>query len=63
VARAISEGVNVVGYLHWSLLDNYEWADGYEARFGLLAVDYKTQGRTPRESARRMAEIVATNEL
>ncbi len=63
VARAIADGIPVVGYLHWSLLDNYEWADGYGARFGLLAVDYATQRRTIRESARRMAEIVARNEL
>ncbi|HKQ18720.1 MAG TPA: glycoside hydrolase family 1 protein [Candidatus Eisenbacteria bacterium] len=63
VARAISDGVPVVGYLHWSLLDNYEWADGYGARFGLLEVDYATQKRTVRESARRMGEIAARNEL
>ena len=43
VARAISEGADVIGYLHWSLLDNFEWADGYRARFGLIEVDYATQ--------------------
>ncbi|MEO5988971.1 MAG: glycoside hydrolase family 1 protein [Candidatus Eisenbacteria bacterium] len=63
VARAINDGVPVVGYLHWSLLDNYEWADGYRARFGLIAVDYATQKRDVRESAKRMAEVIARNEL
>jgi beta-glucosidase len=61
VARAISDGVPVAGYLHWSLLDNFEWADGYDARFGLVGVDYATQRRTVRESARRLGEIMATN--
>jgi beta-glucosidase len=63
VARAVSDGIPVVGYLHWSLLDNYEWADGFKARFGLIAVDYATQQRTVRESARKMGEIIARNEL
>jgi beta-glucosidase len=63
VARAISEKVPVVGYLHWSLLDNYEWADGYVARFGLIGVDYATQERTVRESARLLSEVITRNEL
>ena len=63
VARAVNEGIDVAGYLHWSLLDNYEWADGYEARFGLIGVDYATQRREIRESARRMARIIERNEL
>ena len=63
VARAISAGVPVTGYLHWSLLDNFEWANGYDARFGLVAVDYATQRRTVRESARRLAGIIARNRL
>ncbi len=63
VARAVNEGIPVVGYLHWSLLDNYEWADGFKARFGLIAVDYATQKRTLRESAHKMGEIIARNEL
>lgn len=63
VARAIADGVDVVGYLHWSLLDNYEWADGYAARFGLVGVDFETQERTVRDSARRYANIIARNEL
>ncbi len=63
VARAISAGVPVTGYLCWSLLDNFEWAIGYEARFGLIEVDYPTQRRTVRESARRLARIIARNRL
>ncbi|NOT35532.1 MAG: glycoside hydrolase family 1 protein [Candidatus Eisenbacteria bacterium] len=63
VARALDEGINVIGYLHWSLLDNYEWADGFKARFGLIEVDYATQKRTVRESAKRLASIIERNEL
>ncbi len=63
MARAISAGVPVMGYLHWSLLDNFEWADGYQARFGLIEVDYATQRRTVRESARLLADIMARNQL
>ena len=63
VARAITAGVPVTGYLHWSLLDNFEWADGTRARFGLIEVDYATQHRTVRESARRLAGIIARNQL
>jgi beta-glucosidase len=57
IARALAEGVDVRGYFHWSLLDNFEWADGYEPRFGLVAVDYATQTRTPRPSAAEYARI------
>ncbi len=63
VARAISEGVPVVGYLYWSLLDNFEWADGFGARFGLIGVDFETQERTIRESARRLARVIDDNGL
>ena len=63
VARAVSDGIPVVGYLHWSLLDNYEWADGFKARFGLIGVDYATQARTIRESGRKLAEVIARNAL
>lgn len=46
------------GYFHWSLLDNFEWADGFVPRFGLVVVDYATQTRTPRPSALRYREII-----
>jgi beta-glucosidase len=49
-ARAIADGVDVRGYFHWSLLDNFEWARGYAPRFGLVHVDYATQVRTPKAS-------------
>jgi len=63
VARALSDGIRVIGYLHWSLLDNFEWAEGYKARFGLIGVNFDTQERTVRDSARRLGEIIARNEL
>ena len=63
VARALQEGVPVIGYLYWSLLDNFEWAEGFGPRFGLIEVDYATQERRVRPSARRFAEICRTNRL
>ena len=51
VEKAQAQGVQVRGYLHWSLLDNFEWADGFNPRFGLVAVDYDTMKRTVRPSA------------
>ncbi|MBS1714564.1 MAG: beta-glucosidase [Armatimonadetes bacterium] len=59
--RAIGDGSDVLGYLHWSLLDNFEWADGYRQRFGLVHVDYATQKRTVKDSARWFSEVIATN--
>jgi beta-glucosidase len=61
--RAISNGVDVRGYFHWSLLDNFEWEEGLTPRFGLIHVDYATQKRTPRPSAEIFAEIAAENKL
>lgn len=63
VLDAIDAGVDVRGYLAWSLLDNFEWALGYGKRFGIVYVDYDTQVRTPKRSARAFADIVARNEL
>lgn len=51
ILDAKSKGVPINGYFAWSLLDNFEWAYGYEKRFGLFYVDYQTQKRTPKESA------------
>ena len=61
--KAISEGVNCKGYFHWSLLDNFEWEKGFEPRFGLIEIDYKTFKRTPRASAKYYAHICKTNQL
>lgn len=61
VHRAITDGADVRGYLHWSLMDNFEWDKGYWPRFGLIEVDYKTQKRTPRPSARVYKEIAEKN--
>lgn len=63
VARAIDEGIPVEGYMHWSLIDNFEWAEGFDARFGLVAVDFATQERAPRGSASVYAEICEANAL
>jgi beta-glucosidase len=59
--RAVSEGVPVEAYFHWSLMDNFEWAEGYRARFGLVHVDYQTQIRTPKDSAHFYKDVIATN--
>jgi beta-glucosidase len=59
--RAVSEGIPVKGYFLWSLLDNYEWADGYEKRFGIVYVDFKTQKRIPKLSAEFYRRTIAEN--
>ncbi|HEX6471502.1 MAG TPA: GH1 family beta-glucosidase [Streptosporangiaceae bacterium] len=56
--RAVDRGAPVAGYFAWSLLDNFEWAYGYEARFGLVHVDYATQVRTVKGSGRRYGDII-----
>jgi beta-glucosidase len=61
--RAIAEGVDVRGYYHWSLLDNFEWAEGYAPRFGLVEVDYATLERRPRPSALLYARIARERAL
>ncbi|MCK9604706.1 MAG: family 1 glycosylhydrolase, partial [Candidatus Omnitrophica bacterium] len=60
---AMSEGVEVLGYIHWSLLDNFEWDKGFGPRFGLAEVDYATYKRTVRVSARQFSLICKTGEL
>ncbi len=59
--KAVEEGVDVIGYQYWSLLDNFEWTEGYEKRFGLIYVDYRTGERTIKDSAYFYAEVVKTN--
>ena len=56
--RAVADGVPVKGYFHWSLLDNFEWAEGYKQRFGLVHVDYETQRRTPKDSYHWYREVI-----
>jgi beta-glucosidase len=58
---AIERGVPVLGYCHWSLLDNFEWRLGYAQRFGLVHVDYETQQRTIKDSGRYYARIAKEN--
>jgi beta-glucosidase len=63
LACAMRRGAQVIGYCYWSLLDNFEWAEGFTPRFGLIEVDYATQQRRVRESARRYAEVCRANRL
>lgn len=63
IARARDEGVDVRGYYHWSLYDNFEWALGFVPRFGLYRVDYATYARTPTEGATVLGEIAAAREI
>jgi beta-glucosidase len=58
---ALAKGVDLRGYMAWSLLDNFEWSLGYSKRFGLVHVNFATQERTPKASARLYAEIIRTN--
>jgi beta-glucosidase len=61
--RATADGVPVRGYFAWSLMDNFEWGDGYTNRFGLHYVDYRTQKRTPKLSADFYKEVIARHEV
>jgi beta-glucosidase len=61
--RATSEGIPVKGYFLWSLLDNFEWSDGYAIRFGIVYVDYKTQKRTVKLSGEFYKELIARNAM
>ena len=61
--RAIQDGVNLSGYFHWSLMDNFEWARGYSRRFGLYFVDFGTQRRLPKRSAAVYSRVARTNSL
>lgn len=57
IVKAEERGIPIHGYFHWSLLDNYEWLDGFDPKFGLYAVDRKTMDRTPRSSVRVFREL------
>lgn len=59
--KAINEGIEVIGYNYWSLMDNFEWAEGYKYRFGLIYVDYRTQKRTLKDSAFWYKNVIETN--
>jgi beta-glucosidase len=61
--RAIADGVPVKGYFLWSLLDNFEWEDGYARRFGIVHVDFATQKRSPKLSARYYSEVIKQNRV
>ncbi|MBZ9572296.1 glycoside hydrolase family 1 protein [Patescibacteria group bacterium] len=63
IHRAISEGIDVRGYFHWSLMDNFEWEKGFEPKFGLIEIDYRTLERKPRPSAFYYAQICKQNTL
>lgn len=59
--KGIEDGADVLGYLQWSFMDNFEWAEGYNERFGIIYVDYPTCTRIPKDSAKWYAEVIATN--
>ncbi len=59
--RAGDDGVDIAGYFQWSILDNFEWAEGYKERFGLIHVDYQTQKRTLKDSAYFYAQVIREN--
>ncbi len=61
--RAIADGIQVKGYFLWSFMDNFEWGAGYSVRFGIVHVDYVTQRRTPKLSARWYSTVMKTNSL
>ena len=63
VHASIEDGVDVRGYFHWTNMDNFEWARGYTAHFGLIGVDRKTLERTIRPSGRLYARIATANGL
>jgi beta-glucosidase len=62
-ARAIAEGVDLRGYFVWSLLDNFEWGEGYRSRFGIVYVDYGTQRRIPKASAHWYRDLIARHRV
>nr|MDO8090819.1 family 1 glycosylhydrolase [Candidatus Sigynarchaeota archaeon] len=61
--RAIKDGLDVRGYMYWSLIDNFEWAEGFAKRFGLIEVNYDTMERTPRPSAYLYRDLIKSNRI
>ncbi|MCH8741822.1 glycoside hydrolase family 1 protein [Patescibacteria group bacterium] len=61
IHKAIQEGVDARGYFHWSLMDNFEWEKGFDPKFGLVEIDYKTLERKPRQSAFYYAQVCKNN--
>ena len=61
LARATGEGIPVAGSFLWSFMDNFEWSDGFDTRFGLVHVDFETQTRTPKASFDYYREVIAGN--
>lgn len=57
----VEEGYDLMGYLYWSVMDNYEWAEGYDPRFGLIYVDYRDQSRILKDSALWYKTVIETN--
>ncbi len=58
VEKCLGEGIDVKSYIYWSLLDNFEWTQGYSQKFGLVSVDRDTFARTPKPSARHLAHLI-----
>ena len=63
VKRCLDDGIDIRRYIHWSLLDNFEWMFGYMPKFGLMAVDRETQKRTVKPSAVMLGKIAKSNSL
>ena len=63
IEKSIADGADVMGYFYWSILDNFEWAEGYKERFGLVHVDYTTQKRTPKDSYYWYRDMIARGGL
>jgi beta-glucosidase len=61
--RAMARGVDLRGYLVWSLLDNFEWSYGYSKRFGIVHVDYESQERTVKDSGHWLTELIRTRRI
>jgi len=59
--RCIREGIDIQGYFHWSLMDNFEWAEGFQRRFGLIYVDFESGRRIPKSSAYWYQQVIRSN--